>query len=441
MTRKGPVHELLTAVLQAVERAGIIYCLLRDADRLDELDSGAEVDLLVLPTQLERLARVLSRAGFVQLPEWGHAPHRFFVLYDSPSDCWLKLDVVTEVAYRDRRRSLRTSAGEDCLAHRQRCDAFFAPSPEDELVTLVLHCVVDKRDFSFARRRRLKSLRAQIAGGRYLDSRLARYWPEQSWSELAGRIDRDDWVALLSARGQIVGHLAQDQRYGAALRALRSRALRKLHRAFRFVRPAAPALALLAPDGAGKSSLARGLCGHFFCPVHAAYMGLYGKESAGARRHRSIPGTGLVKLMLVQWRRYISARYHQADGQPVIFDRYTYDALLPRAHASRRGRARRWVLAHACPAPDLVVLLDAPSDVLYARKGEHSAAALESQRQAYLQICTRPRRAVVVDATRSADELRRQVTTLLWNEYRHKRRLRPQTIVRLRRGPIVADLT
>ena len=74
-------------------------------------------------------------------------------------------------------------------------------------------------------------------------------------------------------------------------------------------------------------------------------------------------------------------------------------------------------LAIANPAPDLVVILDAPGSTLYQRKGEHSAELLEKQRQEYLKLDRRLRRSVVIDATRNADLVRREVIRLMWRRY------------------------
>jgi len=116
-----------------------------------------------------------------------------------------------------------------------------------------------------------------------------------------------------------------------------------------------------------------------------------------------------MKLLTVQWRRYLQARYAQARGHLVVFDRYAYDALLPQPQ--RRNplkRLRRWLLAHACPPPHLVLVLDAPAEVLYARKGEHTVGKLESQRQAYRSLQTRLSNVTILDATREAEHVRRQ---------------------------------
>jgi thymidylate kinase len=75
------------------------------------------------------------------------------------------------------------------------------------------------------------------------------------------------------------------------------------------------------------------------------------------------------------------------------------------------------LLAHACPAPDLVLVLDAPGEVLYARKGEHSADFLEQQRQQYIALRARLPEMIVVDATRDAERVRRDALAAIWRGY------------------------
>jgi thymidylate kinase len=134
-----------------------------------------------------------------------------------------------------------------------------------------------------------------------------------------------------------------------------------------------------------------------------------------------VAGLGLTGRLLTQWSRWLSARYHQARGRLVVFDRYTYDALLPpRRPTSRLGRVRRWVLGHACPHPDLVVMLDAPGEVLHERKGELSPAVLEEERVRYLELRRRLPKMVVIDATQDPDHVRRELVSLIWQSYRRR---------------------
>jgi thymidylate kinase len=110
-------------------------------------------------------------------------------------------------------------------------------------------------------------------------------------------------------------------------------------------------------------------------------------------------------------------------GRLILFDRYVYDRQLNASgKRSLKTRARRWLLSVAAPRPDLVVFLDAPGEVLYARKGEHSPEILEQQRQHYLGLREHIPQMVVVDATRDAEYVRRSVTALIWRGYaRHLR--------------------
>jgi thymidylate kinase len=149
-------------------------------------------------------------------------------------------------------------------------------------------------------------------------------------------------------------------------------------------------------------------------------MGLYQAGREPPSRH--FPGVGLAARLFTQWWSWLKGAYHRRRGRLVLFDRYGYDALLPTPFRyGRLGRARRWLLAHACPAPDLVILLDAPGAVLHARKGEKTVDLLESQRQAYRALLPRLPRAAVVDASRPVEHVRSEATALIWQEYVRRR--------------------
>jgi len=200
-------------------------------------------------------------------------------------------------------------------------------------------------------------------------------------------------------------------------RKLSQRLLRKGSKWLKARTPQSISVAILAPDGAGKSTVVEGIQKSFYFPVYTTYMGLYQKGSK-----RGLPSllakAGFGGRLLLQWQRYLTARVQQAQRKLVIFDRYSYDALLPAAKPlSRAQQWRRWLLGHSCPAPDLVIFLDAPGAVLYARKGEHSAAALEEQRQAYLALQAQLPQMVVIDATQPPDLVRCRVITQIWRTY------------------------
>jgi thymidylate kinase len=102
----------------------------------------------------------------------------------------------------------------------------------------------------------------------------------------------------------------------------------------------------------------------------------------------------------------------------VVFDRYIYDADIPTPHSlSRLARLGRWVDGRACPAPTLVVVLDAPGAVMHRRKGEYDEEMLEHWRRSFLALRQRLPTVTVVDATRGIEEVRAEVTELVWQCY------------------------
>ncbi|NCF65119.1 MAG: hypothetical protein GWP61_04040 [Chloroflexi bacterium] len=387
---------------------------------MHEYANGGEVDLLVPDTHSKQLKKLLQGLGFTKVAAWGHSPHLFFVTYHNDSDCWIKLDVVSRISYGNPAHALHTTLADNCLQHRRRCEFVDIPSPEDEFVTLLLHCVLDKGAIAAHRGQRLQALCDQVEDTNYISHLLAQYWsPSSSWPALAGLVKNGEWAALLAQREVVANRLVRHEPMATVLRSIRDRLLRKMQRGAGYLQPRTPSVALLAPDGAGKSTLAHGLEESFYFPVRLLYMGLY--QNKRGSEGKGIKGLGLAKNLIKQWRRYLVSRHYRASGKLVVFDRYSYDALLPSTQrASIKGklrRLRRWLLAYSCPPPDLVLFLDAPGELLYARKGERNPADLEAQRQQYLRLKTTLPQMVVVDASRGAESVRQEATDLIWKKY------------------------
>ena len=432
------MQTVLLHVFEQLEQQQIIYCVLRGYEELETVGDKDDIDFLVQEQSLGRLQSVLKGLNFVRLPVWGHAPHHFFVMYDEASDRWLKLDVVTTVIYGKPIPSLHTALAVGCLSRRRRRGVTFVPAPEDELVTLLLHCLLDKGAFAPHRLARIQELRHEIADEAYVDKLLHTVWaPNTTWAQLAAIIDAANWPALLAMRSAIAKRLAGGQRLPALVRRFSGQVLRKLDRVAGMLQPRSLTVALLAPDGGGKTTLATELAKRFFLPSRYIYMGTNIEAStvglpttrwiqSQSRRPlnmRRLPlwliarGLRFPNNLLEHWYRYAISYYHMARGRLILFDRYIFDAPGEARKKSLKSRIRNWLLAAIAPKPDLVVFLDAPGEVLYARKGEHSPAILEQQRQHYLGLQTHLPQMVVIDATNNADQVRRSVTSLIWQWY------------------------
>ncbi|MBW3541422.1 MAG: hypothetical protein KY476_14235 [Planctomycetes bacterium] len=418
--------ELWDRVLEAFENERILWFALRDGEAPRRGGDDVEVDLLVAPADMARAGEVLERLGFVELRRWGYRPHRFFVAYDAGGDRWLKLDCVTEIAFGRAVHALRTDLATGCLERRRRIGRVWYPSPFDELLMLALHVIVDVRRFSEERRRQLLELAGQLTRADLDDERNKAaaercFGPATTPADLPRLLADGRWEELLSQRPAIVRRLAAGRQFAIAWSRVRDGALRKLSRLVSMFRPEAVSVALLAPDGAGKSTIAAALASSFFFPVRAVYMGLY--QRGRSRGFRATRGLGLAGRLSRQWLRWLVARFHLGRGRFVVFDRYGYDLLLPNAqHHRLRSRLRRWLLGRSCPAPDLVLVLDAPGALLFERKGEQTAAALERQRQEYRALCEHLPQARLIDAAAPLDDVRRAVTVQLWERFAQRNR-------------------
>jgi thymidylate kinase len=90
-----------------------------------------------------------------------------------------------------------------------------------------------------------------------------------------------------------------------------------------------------------------------------------------------------------------------------------------------------WLLVRTAPHPGLVLLLDAPGEVMFARKGELTVELLEERRQSYLAMARADPAFVVLDATSPPEEVARRAMSAIWNCWP-----RPPASVTPSRGPV-----
>lgn len=408
-------HPMVDAVFQALDREGLRWCVLR-GEALLERASG-DVDLLVPPIDLSRLRHAVGELGFVPVPAWGYGSHRFFMGYDSVRDGWVKLDVVTELAFGPG-FALPTGAEAACLERRRRQGRLAVLDDEDAFWALLLHRLLDKGSVPHDSVIRLRELAAAAGTGGPLATRVdASCPPAWSAARLLGLARDGDWEALVAFGPQLTMSWRRHVRAAVWRRASAAVVGRWAGRLLRLRYRRGLGVAVLAPDGAGKSMLVQGLRETFAFPTRTVYMGPY-QRLAGRPERALPPGLGLAARVCALWRRWLEGAYHRSRGRLVVFDRYVTDALLPpRWPLGRLGRARRWLVGHCVPAPDLVVVLDAPGAVLHQRKGEQDPGVLEAERRAYRALAQRAQRGVVIDATKPADQVRREATAAVWHAY------------------------
>jgi thymidylate kinase len=215
-------------------------------------------------------------------------------------------------------------------------------------------------------------------------------------------------------------------------------------------------VALIGADGAGKTTLARSLEATGELPVKYLYMGVNGEasnhmlpttralralkrvlgrggdeggppdpERVLARRRKGLRGAlaelksaaRLANQLCEEWYRVALARRYERRGYLVLFDRHFFADYWAHDVAAHRelslARRLHGRLLARLPRPDCTIVLDAPPEVLYARKPEGTLERLARRRQEYLDLHAQLERCSVVDASRPPQEVREQVLGIL----------------------------
>jgi hypothetical protein len=404
------VDPYLGQLADRLAAGGVRWAVIRgETDR----PTADDLDLLVHPEDASAFRSIARELGFPRLPAWGHGEHAFHV--GRGTGGWWRLDLLTTFRFIRGER-----LGDDLVpAVLARRTAGRVPrlSPEDTAWALVLHLLLDKDSVSSQNQERLSAAADAGAAGplaEALAAALPRGWtPERARAALAS--PTEDAARLAALRRAVSRRLRPGGRpTWLAWRAWRARdtIAARLRKPLTALYRRGPSVALLGPDGAGKSHLVHELPNAFPLGVRTFYLGLY---PAGSEHHRGPKGLGFVLRLGGMWRRYAGARAQQLRGRLALFDRHPFDArLTPRQRPRRVDRIRRAVLGHALPAPDLLLILDAPGDVLFARKPEHPADVLEAEMIRYRELAGRLSRAELVDATRSPEEVLDDVVARIW---------------------------
>ncbi|UCF35899.1 MAG: hypothetical protein JSU96_13825 [Acidobacteriota bacterium] len=135
---------------------------------------------------------------------------------------------------------------------------------------------------------------------------------------------------------------------------------------------------------------------------------LKGLDEFRSNKKRSFFGklARLIHRLSEEWFRQILSWYFQASGRIVIYDRhFLVDfSLKPPSKENRFDvRIHEFVLRHIYPSPDLVLCLDAPSEVLLERKQEFTKERLDWMREGYSNLSQLIPNVKYIDATQSID--------------------------------------
>jgi thymidylate kinase len=310
------------------------------------------------------------------------------------------------------------TADEVLRARRWHPNGFFVPSAAHEFAYYLIKRL-NKRDFNRDHGYKLHRLYVEdrIECGRM----IARFCKGPEGSALVRMASANDWSPMRESLPA----------FHKALMRSRNESLpdwlaeipqRMLHFLRRVMQPTGCWIAFMGPDGCGKSTILNAVSREFapaFREVRYYHMRPRvigrkpGNQGPVTDPHGQLPrgkAASVVKVMdlLGDYLLGYLVRIRPAVMRTtlVLFDRCFYDLLVD----SRRIRygGPPWLLKVAvslAPRPELVLLLDAPPEVLWTRKQEVPFDEVARQRTEYLNLARSLRATIVVNAAQPAQDV------------------------------------
>jgi len=389
----------------------IVWALLRVPENLSAPEG--DLDIVLQPATAGQAYDLAQSLAFVSVP--GYAPDRHLARFDRVARRWLWLHCTIEPTFGPY--GVVRAPAEAYLAERFPDGSLMRVGPNEEFWATLMHELLDKHRFSDRARVRIRSTAPRARAEGVLPAALSVVLPP-GWTprSLMERAQAGDWRSLSQLAGPVRSRALELGRPSLARRVTRA-AARRLRNGAPGRQQRGASVALMGPDGAGKSTLADGLEKEFVFPVTRIYMGLTGGWLRYADRLR-VPGIVRICRLAILWGRYLRGRYHARQGKLVVFDRYIYDAVAPLPyHVGWPRRLGRWIDGHSCPAPDLVLILEASGSVMYGRKGTYDAGTLESWAQRFRAWSRGRPNAAILDGSRPPDEVLGAAMDRIWDQY------------------------
>lgn len=402
-----------------MEDQSIAYVILSGyRDYPERIDS--DVDFMVSEQDFARLPELFRESGCIKgaqlLQVLQHETSAAYYIFAQPVGAQLAFLHPDAAASYRRRGRMWLRSGDVLASRRKSPNGFWIPAAHVEF-----HYYLVKRiDKANVEAKHLETLAALMAENPEGCTKVLAECFGHNAPRVGQAITNGDVLWFAANKLQLRSDLSTMAPVEGTASRLLGRLLNFVRIGKRIARPTGLVVAVLGPDGSGKTTIIE----HLERELSPAFRRLqrfhlrphFGKakrnDAPVTNPHAQQPRSRLASeakalLFLADyWIGWLLSVYPaKVESTLVIFDRYYHDMLVDtvRYRLSERTLLVRW-LAKGVPSPNLWLILDAPSDVLVARKGEISLAAATQLTAGYRQLAAELPNARLIETGGGLDE-------------------------------------
>jgi thymidylate kinase len=415
---------VLLRLIAVLDRSGIPYCLVGDTRRFPK-EIRSDVDIVVHQAALPEITKLLFRfcadqkLHLVQVLQHEQTAWYFAIAWFDQEDnlCFLNPDFCADFFHLGR---LFLLADELLGQRRPALDAtgkergFYIISPAHEFIYYLLK-KIDKQDFEPPHGDYLSHQWRKDPEGAL--AQLRRFWSEPKAQILTKAAATNSWNEVMASLPSLQSSLHASIPFSLSASWLELK--RKIQRV---CQPTGVMVAILGPDGSGKSAVITRLM-ESLLPAFRRTERVHLRPKFGMKvddngapivdpHGQSARGWFVSILKLAYWLfdyvvgYALGIRPQLVRSTLVLFDRYYHDLLVdPRRYRFGGPTWLARLLGKFVPQPNLWIFLDAPAETLQKRKREVPLAESLRQREAYRQQIRSFSNHVIVDASQPLEKV------------------------------------